>query len=309
MPFVEKKVTCPYNKSHQILPARFGTHLVKCSKQHPHMKTKVCLFNALHHVLEENYDQHVLECLDRGIVDNPQIRHPYDDAIAAASRRPAMHSAANTGAGGRRDPKEEDWESEMVGVTPYDPTKKAMEKNVLRYIQGATKSERRAFRADERERHAKLEAEQKSAAASLATGASVSVNSTTAAVGPLPDNSTFRMRRPVNQTITVDVTRQAAASGGSFATGANATSQSGSFMSSQRAPSGVRPLGPPPVVPNVGRGRAAVLANIARSRQVGKQAAAATGQSEAGTFATSDFKSIVSGETESIISGTILGRK
>lgn len=49
-------VTCPYNKSHNILKERFQTHLVKCSKQYPDIKLKKCPFNSTHLILEAEFD-------------------------------------------------------------------------------------------------------------------------------------------------------------------------------------------------------------------------------------------------------------
>jgi len=54
--------------------------------------------------------------------------------------------------------EEEDWEKEATIKSSYNPTKKASEKNVLRKLEGATPSQRKEFRAQERVRLAELEA-------------------------------------------------------------------------------------------------------------------------------------------------------
>lgn len=48
LPGYEKTVICPYNKSHVILQHRIQTHLIKCEKQHPHIKLETCPFDITH---------------------------------------------------------------------------------------------------------------------------------------------------------------------------------------------------------------------------------------------------------------------
>jgi len=50
------------------------------------------------------------------------------------------------------DGMEEDWEKEATVKQSYDPKKKASKTNVLRYVQGATPSQRKEFRAKEKMR-------------------------------------------------------------------------------------------------------------------------------------------------------------
>lgn len=44
---------CPYNDAHQILQYRFQKHIVKCARQHPHIKLLVCPFNSCHRIAPE----------------------------------------------------------------------------------------------------------------------------------------------------------------------------------------------------------------------------------------------------------------
>lgn len=44
---------CPYNDAHQILQYRFQKHIVKCARQHPHIKLLVCPFNSCHRIVPE----------------------------------------------------------------------------------------------------------------------------------------------------------------------------------------------------------------------------------------------------------------
>lgn len=56
MPGYNNTVTCPYNKSHNILRERFQTHLVKCSKSYPNIILKTCPFNTTHLINESDFD-------------------------------------------------------------------------------------------------------------------------------------------------------------------------------------------------------------------------------------------------------------
>ena len=57
------------------------------------------------------------------------------------------------------DDEEEDWEREAIIKTSYDPKKKASELPVLRKLEGATKGQRKEFRASEKARHEGLDGE------------------------------------------------------------------------------------------------------------------------------------------------------
>ena len=57
------------------------------------------------------------------------------------------------------DDGEEDWEREAIIKTSYDPKKRASELPVLRKLEGATKGQRKEFRASEKARHEGLEGE------------------------------------------------------------------------------------------------------------------------------------------------------
>lgn len=51
----------------------------------------------------------------------------------------------------------EDWEAEATIVNSYNPTKDAAKKNVLRKVEGKTKSEKKAFKKEEEERYKKFD--------------------------------------------------------------------------------------------------------------------------------------------------------
>ena len=171
----------------------------------------------------------------------------------------------------RRDPDEEDWEAEMEGNVPFDPTRRAKEKGVLRYIQGATKSERRRFREEEAERHAQLAAEKTSQDTSLA-------NSTKSTIRQVQPEAPQPLRRPnLNKS----------------------TLNDSSFMYQGRGRGSLPVVLPPPPVAAVGRGRGAALAKLQRERlNVGK---AVSECSEPSTFATAEYKSM----DDSIVAGNL----
>lgn len=71
-------VQCPYNESHQILPERLQTHLVKCRKQYPDCKKVQCPLNAVHWVNEQELDvSSRLLCLC--LHDIEKLSSPYTD--------------------------------------------------------------------------------------------------------------------------------------------------------------------------------------------------------------------------------------
>jgi len=158
--FNEKKLTCPYDKLHQLAPDRMQQHLAKCKRQHPDIILKICPFNVCHHIREEVFDEHIRTCPERRIIENHEVvRHPYEQGASRPPPppRPAPASRAETTVGGC----DEDWDAEMATkpIGGYDATANAMSKKVLRapgkYL--TTKSERKHFRQQEAERWAELD--------------------------------------------------------------------------------------------------------------------------------------------------------
>jgi len=66
---MDKTITCPYNRAHQIRPERIQYHLIKCRKQFPEKTLQICPFNATHHVSKPELRTHMTECPDRRILD------------------------------------------------------------------------------------------------------------------------------------------------------------------------------------------------------------------------------------------------
>jgi len=140
----EKTYTCPYNPVHQITIDRLQVHLVKCRKNHPGSDIAICPFNSAHHISRAELPLHKIVCHDRRVVE--QDMH-------IIGKRPVILPVIP----GELPPSEEDWEREAVVVRSYDPAAKARERCVLRKLEGATRSERKEFRALEYQRIKALE--------------------------------------------------------------------------------------------------------------------------------------------------------
>jgi len=296
MPFVEKKLTCPYDRNHQILPERMQRHLMLCKRQHPHVNLRICPWNSTHHVTQDKYERHTEICRDRKIVENSDVvvhayhNHPggVGGASSVASRPlgppPPPPARAAAAAAAVANPDEEDWEAEMEGVVPYDPTKNAMSKLVWRTPQTLmTKSERRRFREEEKQRWHSLIAE----GADKETGEDKQVV-------PEEGGAKPSLRRPVSVGPMANQTPSAVT-----------TRDSGAAVSSFREPRGIgAPPPPPTAVKSIGRGRGTAPAGPPpvglRRPKPWTGSSAATG-SETGTFETTDFKSL----DDSIISGNL----
>jgi len=152
----EKTITCPYNPAHQITVERIQTHLVKCRRNHPDTEIVICPYNASHHVPKAEEQYHCSVCPDRKIVelakyswalDTPgchgDLDPPLPPVISNISRAEVQKIMT----------KDENWETEASIKESYNPSKKASSSQVLRYVQGATPSERKKFYASEKQRH------------------------------------------------------------------------------------------------------------------------------------------------------------
>jgi len=148
----EKTLTCPYNPSHQITIEKLQFHLVKCRRNHPNTDVQICAFNTSHHVKAASMEQHLATCPDRKHVE--QDRYVPRRAQSPAPRpRPSPRPLPSP----RPRPLEatEDWEAETV-ASSYDPSARAKASQVVRKLEGATPSQRKAFRAEERWRLERL---------------------------------------------------------------------------------------------------------------------------------------------------------
>ena len=142
----ERTITCPYNPSHQITVERIQWHLVKCRKNYPSSDHVICPFNASHHVPRPEKEYHMSVCSDRKMVEMEKY----------SLRSNSVHQQGNVNLPpsvvSDLPPCEEDWEKEATVRKSYDPSAKAKQSAVLRKLEGATPSQRKEFRAQERER-------------------------------------------------------------------------------------------------------------------------------------------------------------
>jgi hypothetical protein len=120
-------------------------HLVKCRKNHAGSDHVVCPFNASHHVPKPEEQYHLSVCSDRKMVEV--------ERYSWSLQQPKQHGQLQLPPAAPLPPSEEDWEAEATVRRSYDPSAKARQSNVLRKIEGATPSQRKEFRAQERERH------------------------------------------------------------------------------------------------------------------------------------------------------------
>ncbi|PSN32050.1 hypothetical protein C0J52_16706 [Blattella germanica] len=133
-------IRCPYNQSHQILKSRMQAHIVKCKKNYPTADKMVCPFNAVHHVDKIHYQYHVSTCPDRRVVEcqKYEVSNSFGgDVNSFEYKEPEL------------PPNEEDWDKDAE-VSHYDPSEHIENALILRSLQGATKSQRKAFRLRER---------------------------------------------------------------------------------------------------------------------------------------------------------------
>ena len=105
----------------------------------------VCPFNASHHVPRPELQFHITTCQDRKMVEM--------EKYSWALQQPGQHGNLQLPPVAAMPPSQEDWEAEATVRRSYDPSTKARQSAVLRKVEGATPSQRKEFRAQERVRH------------------------------------------------------------------------------------------------------------------------------------------------------------
>lgn len=136
-------VTCPYNIAHTIQRGRFDNHLMKCSRNYPNMKLDTCFFNTTHRIKKGLMENHLQTCPDKARHDAQNI----DIMVQTVT----MTKAVIEDHTGQNEDDEDDW-GKSCNRGGYDPKAKIADKNVIRTLQNATPSERKAFRKEEKER-------------------------------------------------------------------------------------------------------------------------------------------------------------
>jgi len=143
----EETVTCPYNNAHQISKSKLITHLVKCRRNNPDAGIEICSFNSTHHIPRDQMAEHEKNCESA-----KQIAYLMSAPMPSSSfNAPVSNAVPDMGI------DDEDWEAEATITKSYDPSKKTQNRSILRKKEGATPSERREFRKNERIRLEELE--------------------------------------------------------------------------------------------------------------------------------------------------------
>ena len=125
-------------------------HLVKCRRNHPDAEVVICKFNSSHHIPLREEQYHLQTCQDRKFIEMMKYGLRLEEKKQVPFK-PATRVLD--------EDDEEDWEKEAIIKTSYDPRKKASQLPVLRKLEGATKCQRKEFRAHEKERHESLDSE------------------------------------------------------------------------------------------------------------------------------------------------------
>lgn len=141
--YEEGTVMCPYDKSHIILRSRIQNHLIRCARNHPDIILERCPFDSTHHLRPEEKEAHILSCTSRATFDEyryTMLEKKKVESPESAAAVQLPHAAIS----------EESWDD--INVPTYDPQLYVQQAPVLRNLYGHTKSERRAFREEERQR-------------------------------------------------------------------------------------------------------------------------------------------------------------
>lgn len=145
----EKRITCAYDNSHRIKKYRMFRHLIKCEKQHPHIKLNKCPFNSLHRIKPLEMEHHLLVCESRANAASLYCESEPARVLDIITVQEINDMQKDI-------PLTENWAIEPEVVKSYDPMEHIQEKNIFRSIMLASKSEKRKFKQQERERHSSI---------------------------------------------------------------------------------------------------------------------------------------------------------
>ncbi|EDW82932.2 uncharacterized protein Dwil_GK22587 [Drosophila willistoni] len=126
-------VQCPFDTVHRILPTRLVLHLNRCARNYSGLKMVRCPFDITHVVRVSEMEAHVATCPSRKIEELEVDQLP---------RAPDPS---------KKETSENLWDDEPE-VPAYDPSLYCAANPVVRTLYGATASERREFREQERAR-------------------------------------------------------------------------------------------------------------------------------------------------------------
>ncbi|KAI8116384.1 hypothetical protein FF38_14073 [Lucilia cuprina] len=134
----QELLQCPYEKNHSILKHRMQVHLTKCRRNHANVPKVTCPFNVTHVLNKPELEFHVMVCAERKTFEN--FRN-IEEPITKPTIPPPMPVYES----------EENWDNEDAPT--YNPQEYLAKATVLRNLQGATPSERKKFRQQERLRY------------------------------------------------------------------------------------------------------------------------------------------------------------
>ncbi|KRF98868.1 uncharacterized protein Dwil_GK27514 [Drosophila willistoni] len=136
--WTHKCVTCPFDKTHRLMPNRLATHLYRCARNYSGVEMKRCPFDISHVVSVADMQDHVLSCVYRSSFERFQCPDK-------------MPIKPNTGLIMQIIETTEDWDKEPE-VPSYDPSVYCANNPVVRTLHGVSAATRRNFREFERKR-------------------------------------------------------------------------------------------------------------------------------------------------------------
>ncbi|XP_012286297.1 uncharacterized protein LOC105702916 [Orussus abietinus] len=137
-------ITCPYDPVHRIRKSRMQVHLVKCRKNHLGLPKVNCPYNATHIINQVEYKYHLSVCDSAGSVVEHLCPVGHQNQISIVPVEEVQNIVL--------PPSSEDWDQEPPPRSTYDAEAAAAERNVLRSLSVASKSEKKSFKKKERER-------------------------------------------------------------------------------------------------------------------------------------------------------------
>ncbi|XP_014205791.1 uncharacterized protein LOC106637508 [Copidosoma floridanum] len=140
-------VNCPYDESHRILRSRLAFHLTRCSKNHPNAKKKQCPYDVRHLIDPVDFQHHIDTCPGRESV----LHYALHDADHQARTMNILPVPASGMPEADIIPSSENWDEDQE-VISYNPLMNILQKPVVRTLIGASKSEKKRFREEERKR-------------------------------------------------------------------------------------------------------------------------------------------------------------
>ncbi|XP_074108849.1 uncharacterized protein LOC141533723 [Cotesia typhae] len=150
--FEDTIIKCPVNKFHKVSKSKMRKHLEKCLKANKLINKTICAYNPLHIIDTDEREKHLLEC-----EDNPKIYISWIDSSikpnysGVISVNEAVEEVDKVlAAFGETKQKK----TEFIECSAYDPVKANINRALYRPpLIGGTKSEKKAFRKKEVQRH------------------------------------------------------------------------------------------------------------------------------------------------------------